>query len=195
MITVSNITYIAISYETATFNDLKHFMAADGINIIRQEPATFIDNFDLAASYINLVITDMEQRKHISQLLDDRQLKRFSYTHKASTINGALEPGCFVYPNTVIYANAYVERDTIIHSLCVIAHYVTVGKGSYFSAGVMVGGTSSLGKFNKYMLGVIIHDKITICDDVTVGTKAVVRKNITTSGVYSPVSSTIEKIR
>jgi UDP-3-O-[3-hydroxymyristoyl] glucosamine N-acyltransferase len=170
-------------------------MAAEGIDIIRQEPTAFIDKFDLAASYINLIITDMEQRKHISQLLDGRQLKRFSYTHKASTINGELEPGCFVYPNTVIYANAYIERDTIIHSLCIIAHYVTVGKGSYFSAGVLVGGTASLGKFNKYMLGVVIHDKITICDDVTIGTKAVVRKNIASSGVYSPVSPTIEKIK
>lgn len=195
MITVSNTSYIAISYNTATFNDLKHFMAADGIDIIRQEPTSFINEFDPAANYINLVITDMEQRKYISQLLDDRQLKRFSYIHKASSINGELEPGCFVYPNTVIYANAYIECDTIIHSLCVIAHYVTVGKGSYFSAGVMVGGTTSLGKFNKYMLGVIIHDKIIICDDVTVGTKAVVRKNITSSGVYSPVSATIEKIK
>jgi UDP-3-O-[3-hydroxymyristoyl] glucosamine N-acyltransferase len=170
-------------------------MANEGVDIIRQDPLSFIDNFDPMASYINLVITDIPQRRQISQLIDDRQLKRFSYIHQSSTVNGTIELGCFIYPSTVIYANSYVECDTIIHSLCVIAHYVSVGKGSYFSAGVLVGGTATLGKFNKYMLGVVIHDKITICDDVTIGTKAVVRKNITAPGIYSPVSATIEKIK
>jgi UDP-3-O-[3-hydroxymyristoyl] glucosamine N-acyltransferase len=170
-------------------------MLAEGVELSRQDPESFINQFDSSAKYINLVINNTEQRKHISQILDDRNLERFSYIHKSATVNGIVESGCFIYPNTVVYSNTCVECDTIIHSLCVIAHHVTVGRGSFFSAGVLVGGTATLGKFNKYMLGAVIHDKITVCDNVTIGTKTVIRKNITVPGVYSSVTGPLKKLK
>jgi UDP-3-O-[3-hydroxymyristoyl] glucosamine N-acyltransferase len=187
--------YVAVSYETATYNDLKYFLEQDGIELLRQDPDEFTSHYNPDANYINLVTMVVEQRKTISRLLDERNLARFSYVHKTSTNLGQVESGCFVYPSSVIYAGAVVKKDTIIHSMTVVAHNVTVGTGTYISGGVLIGGGTTLGQFNQYMLGVIIHDKITICDHVVIGSNTVIRKDISTPGTYSGKSNTVRKIK
>ena len=187
--------YIAISYDTATYNDLRCFLEQDGIHLLRQDPDEFTSHYNPNANYINLVTMVVEQRKTVSQLLDERDLTRFSYIHKTTINSGQVESGCFVYPNSVIYAGAVIDKDVIIHSMSVVAHNVTLGIGTYISAGVLIGGSATLGEFNQCMLGVIIHDKIKICDHVTIGSNTVIRKDISTSGKYAGKSNTIRKIK
>ena len=187
--------YVAISYETATYNDLRYFLEQDGVELLRQDPNEFTSHYNPDANYINLVTMVVGQRKTISRLLDERNLVRFSYVHKTSTNSGQVESGCFVYPSSVIYAGAVVKKDTVIHSMTLIAHNVIVGTGTYISGGVLIGGGTTLGEFNQYMIGVIIHDKITICDHVVIGSNTVIRKDILTPGTYAGKSSPIRKIK
>ena len=187
--------YVAVSYETATYNDLKYFLEQDGIELLRQDPDEFTSHYNPDANYINLVTMVVEQRKTISRLLDERDLTRFSYIHKTTINSGQVEPGCFVYPNSVIYAGAVINKDAIIHSMSVVAHNVILGIGTYISAGVLIGGSARLGEFNQCMLGVIIHDKITICDHVMIGSNTVIRKNILTPGKYSGRSNPIKQLK
>lgn len=176
---------MAISYNTATFDDLKGFMLAEGVQVKRQEPADFAQQYDIETSYINLVVTDSAERKYVSDLLDREKLKRFSYIHSSSVISGTVEPGCFIYPCVVLYAGSAISCDVIVHASCAIGHRCFIGQGSFFSGAVVIGGSSIIGKFNKYMIGSIVHDKVSICDNVTIGANSVVRKNITEPGVYS----------
>lgn len=178
-------TFVAISYDTATFNDLKQFMLLAGIELSRQEPDEFVNNCKEEINYINLILTDIEQRKFISGFLDEKNLNRFSYIHDTAVISGDVDLGCFIYPCVVLYAGSSVAKDVIMHASCAIGHQCTIGQGSFFSGGVVVGGSTIVGKFNKFMIGVFVHDKVNICDNVTVGTRSVVRKNITVPGVYS----------
>jgi UDP-3-O-[3-hydroxymyristoyl] glucosamine N-acyltransferase len=187
--------YVAISYDTATYNDLRYFLEQDGIHLLRQDPDEFTSYYNPDANYINLVTMVVEQRKTISRLLDERNLTRFSYIHKTTTNSGQVESGCFVYPSSVIYAGAVINKDTIIHSMSAVGHNVTLGIGTYISGGVLIGGSARLGEFNQCMLGVIIHDKITICDHVMIGANTVIRKDISTSGKYSGKSNVIRKLK
>lgn len=176
---------MAISYNTATFADLKQFMLGNDIELSRIEPAEFDQHADATHSYINLIVTDFGERKQVSNLLDQRELTRFSYIHPSSVISGSVASGCFIYPGVVVYTGTSLGQDVIMHASCAIGHRCVIGNGSFFSGGVVVGGSSTIGKFNKFMIGAIVHDKINICDDVTIGADSVVRKNITESGVYS----------
>jgi UDP-3-O-[3-hydroxymyristoyl] glucosamine N-acyltransferase len=189
----NSLPYIAISYPTVTFEDLRYFLEQDGVQLLRQDPEEFTSHCDPDANYINLVINQVEQRKTVSRLLDERNLTRFSYIHKTSTNSGQIESGCLVYPGSVIYRGAVVKKDTIIHSISLIGHNVTVGMGSYISGGTLIGGSSTLGEFNRCMLGAIIHDKITICDNVLIGANTVIRKDILEPGTYYSVLNTSKK--
>ena len=178
-------SYMAISYDTATFADLKQFMLDNEIELGRIEPADVDQHADTTHNYINLIITDFSERKRVSDLLDQKELTRFSYIHPSSVISGSVAPGCFVYPGVVVYTGTSLGQDVIMHASCAIGHRCVIGNGSFFSGGVVVGGSSTIGKFNKFMIGAIVHDKINICDNVTIGADSVVRKNINEPGVYS----------
>ena len=190
MKTISNANseLIAISYDTATFNDLNTFIAEEGRSLIRVTPDEFIKNYNEKASYINLILNDIEERKEVSHLIDQRKIERFSYVHPSTTIYGLVGGGCMVYPQVVMYLQSKIADDVLVHSHSLIAHKVTIGAGSILSGGVVIGGSTNIGKYCRLCLHTTIHDKVTICDNTVIGAATTIRKNITKAGTYSNIS-------
>lgn len=176
--------YIAISYNSATFQDLRCFLADQQIELHRQEPADFRCNYNRTAQYINLVINDWQERQIISQFLDDYALDRFSYVHASSACNGIVEAGCLIYPNVTVYHGAKINRDVIVHSGCHVAHNVTIARGTFISVGTCVGGSTSIGEFCRIGMSVTVFDKLHVADNSTLRAGTVIDSDINQSGIY-----------
>ena len=78
-----------------------------------------------------------------------------------------------------------IDSDCILDNRIHIAHNCRVGAGSIITAGLVVAGSTTIGK--RFVSGgnVSITGHIEICDNVQLGGVSVVRKNITVPGSYA----------
>lgn len=177
---------VAVSYDTTVFADLKHFMkSTDNVDLERMDPEDFFVADILPDQYINLVTKSLDQRKQISQSLDNWQAKRFSYIHPSVCYNSKnFAKGVFLYPSTVFYPGSEIGNDVIVHSCSVLAHNSKYGRGTVVSGHVSTSGSVNIGEFCFLGVSATIYDNVNICDNVTLGANAVVRKSINEPGTY-----------
>lgn len=92
--------------------------------------------------------------------------------------------GSFIGANSIITCNVEIGKHAILNRANHIGHDCRIG--NYFSAmpGSIVSGNVNLG--NKVYLGTnsSIREKITICDNVTIGLNTGIVKDISLSGTY-----------
>ena len=92
--------------------------------------------------------------------------------------------GSFIGANSIITCNVEIGKHSILNRANHIGHDCRIG--DYFSAmpGSIVSGNVNLG--NKVYLGTnsSIREKITICDNVTIGLNTGIVKDIILSGTY-----------
>jgi len=189
--------YVAISFDTAIFNDLKQYLKSDEIELKNIDPTEFLNTTQFSSddTFINLVTKDFDLRKQISDHMSKSKCERLSFVHKTACVDGAIiNDGCFVYPNVTVYPNATVEQDVIIQANSRISHNVRIQRGVFIGGLVNISGSSTIGKFVKLYPSCNITDKISVADYVTIGTGTTLRKNITESGTYSKLSDKLKKI-
>lgn len=192
----------AISYETVTFKMLCDYIHSEdpSLSVIRINPSDFISSSSQDYQYINLITKDFVERKLVSSLLDERNHDRFSFLHNSphggTTYNNcSIGPGSFIYQGSGWY-NLTMGKDCIMHGACAFAENVSMGNGNFLSGFVIAGGNVKIGNFCFISTNVLIMDNVTICDDVTLGPRSTIRKNITSPGVYvNPYALKIKKIR
>jgi acetyltransferase-like isoleucine patch superfamily enzyme len=182
-------TLCAISFETVTYRDLGCFLFEnnpDKHHLSRIDPLEFLaGNRIKSGYYINLVSRDMLLRQHVSEMIDQYNLDRFSLIHEnAYTQIANIGPGCMIYPMVTMYGQATLEKDIIVHSQTMLAHDCYIGFGCYVSAGVNIAGTTKIGQFCQFGLASVVADGITIPDNTTIGLATVVRESIAECGVY-----------
>lgn len=187
---------VAVSYDTATFNDLKFYLSHyHNVNLLRVEPDVFFTTVLTDQQYINLVIKDFDLRRSISEFLDNKRLDRFSFIHPTAVVDGAtIEPGSFFYPLSTCYPSAKIGNDVIVHAYGVVAHCCNIGQGTILSGKVVVAGSSTIGKFCSLGVSSTIYDNVSICDCVTVSAGAIIRKAISKPGTYF-TKSNVKKLR
>ncbi len=188
MIISSDKQLIAVSFDTATYQDLQCFVSDHPeFSIDRIDPHDFLtSNVHQEGSYINLVLQDFALRKKITQHLDVCAIKRFSLIHDSVCHKHAdIAPGCFLYPMTTLYPRVKLERDVIIHSQNGIAHECKIGVGTILSGCIGMGGNTTVGDFVFIGAGATLFDKISIVSDTVIGAGTVVRKNIYIPGTYT----------
>lgn len=185
----SNKPCVAISYESATYNDLRFFLKTEhNVDLLRITPEDFFQSSNTDCQYINLISNNMMLREKITNLIDSQQLSRFSFIHpKASVSSEILPAGIFVYPNCTIYTGVELKNDIIVHAHSLIAHNIVVSTGTYFSGGVVVGGSTQIGQFCWIGLNVTIYDKLTITDHVTIAARAVIKHDLIEPATYGTV--------
>jgi acetyltransferase-like isoleucine patch superfamily enzyme len=187
----TNRSYVAISYDTATFNDLKTLFHLEGVELHRIDPDEFINSIpDTTALYINLVIKDMMHRKAVSEKLDQLHLDRFSFIHSASITSIVTEnfgQGLFVYAYAAMQTASIVGNDIILFGWNGIGHRATIGNGCIFDAQSMTAGSAKIGNFCHLHSRAAIYDQVTVTDHVTIGANSVIRKDITKPGTYAVV--------
>jgi len=198
----------AISYDTQTFSVLKLFARLEGnIDIVRIEPSDFFNNPTPDYQYMNLVIKDFDERKRISQVLDQHNLDRFSYINQEYTIdqdgnrrttleytNIKFGAGCLIYPAVWGYSGT-IGKDVIIHSMTKFAENVVIGQGSFLSGSITIAGDCVIGDYCYLGNSLFLIDHISICDDVRLLPGTNLRKSIKEPGTYyNPNTFRVEQI-
>lgn len=179
--------FCAVSYETVTFCDLKFFLSESKNRLHRIDPESFMAGQRIigACNYINLLMKDMHHRQQICEIFDEDNLDRFSFVHDRSTVSGArMELGSFVYPLVSIYLNAKIGPDVVVHSQCAFGHSVEIGRGSFFSGAVTVGGSTKIGHYCSFGLAATVYDRIHTTSHCYFGARTIIRKNVNVSGKY-----------
>jgi len=189
--------YVAISFNTVIFNDLKQYLKPDNIELKIVDPIEFLNTTQINSgdSFINLITKDFNLREKISEHMLKLKCQKFTFVHKTACVEGAkVSHGCFVYPNVTIYPNAIVEQDVIIQANSRISHNVKIRSGVFVGGLVNISGSSTIGKFVKIYPSCNLTDKISVADHAIIGTGTTLRKNITETGIYSKLSDKIKKI-
>lgn len=93
--------------------------------------------------------------------------------------------GTVVMHHAFVNAGARLGRNCIINTFCNIEHDVQVGDQCHISTGVMVNGDCKIGERVFVGSQSVLANGITIGDDIIVGAGSLVRKNLSTKGIYS----------
>jgi sugar O-acyltransferase (sialic acid O-acetyltransferase NeuD family) len=95
--------------------------------------------------------------------------------------------GCILTSNIIIGKHSHLNLNTTIGHDCIIEDYFTTAPA------VNVSGNCIFGKRVYLGTNAAIREKVTICDDVTIGMGAVVLRNIELPGIY--VGNPIKKLK
>lgn len=191
MIIGNNKPLALIGYpESITIKEIKHAIEEEYpdavVTVITPEQAC--DSLDTSFQYLNLAIKqDFIIRKKITKLLDDHNADRFTYIHPSAVVQltgSNFEPGAVIGPLVGIGFGTTLKKDSMILAQAGIAHGCNIGVGSYVSGQACLGGSVTVGDFCFIGMRVVVYDKKTITDDVTISVASVVRKDITDPGVY-----------
>jgi len=177
-------TFVAVSYDTTTFADLREYMAEEQYELSRVEPGQPLAQ---DCQYINLVTQDFKLRKQINKQLDG--YSRFSYIHPTTVLGkkAGIGHGVFVYPMCAIYSNSTIEDDVLIHGHSLVAHGACIKQGTIFAPRVSVSGSTTVGKYCFAGIGATLIDKVKVCNNAYIGAGAVVVDDIIHAGTYAGV--------
>ncbi len=98
--------------------------------------------------------------------------------------------GTVVMPLVVMNACAEIGEFSILNSASVIEHDCRVGDYCLIAPNVTMCGMSQCGNMVWMGAGSVVNQTVKICDNVTVGSGAVVTKEITEGGTYVGVPAT-----
>ena len=105
-------------------------------------------------------------------------------------IEAKIGRGTVVMPLVVMNACAEVGEFSILNSACVIEHDCRVGDYCLIAPNVTMCGASKAGDFVWLGAASVVNQTVKICNNVTVGSGAVVTKEITEGGTYVGVPAT-----
>lgn len=99
--------------------------------------------------------------------------------HPSAAISRDVEigEGSVVMPGCAINIGARVGRFCIINTLSSLEHRSTMGDFSTLSAGVITGGYFRLGRYSALALGVTVLDRVSVGENVVVGSGSLVMKD------------------
>lgn len=102
--------------------------------------------------------------------------------------NVEIEANVIVGPGSIVHRSVFdstiLRTNVIVGSLCNIGHNVEVAEDSIITVSVSLGGSSRIGRRCWLGMGVMVRNGIRVCNDVLLGTGAVVVKNIDVPGKY-----------
>jgi len=145
-----------------------------------------LSKFDPEEYQVVVAIADSYVRKKIVESLPSNT-KFFTHIHPSAQIHGEdvfIGEGSIICAGTIITTNvkigkhAHLNLITTIGHDCVIGDYFTTAPGTQISGNITIGNNVYFGTRS------CIKQKLTVCDDVTIGMNAGVVKSIIESGTY-----------
>lgn len=96
----------------------------------------------------------------------------------------SLGAGNVILPGVNINSEAQIGNHCIINTNSSLEHNCSMADFSSLSAGVTTGGYFSLGRYSAIALGVTVLDRVSIGENVVVGSGSLVMKNLDDHGLY-----------
>lgn len=100
------------------------------------------------------------------------------------TISKMVEIGSNCSIDRATLLSTSIDENTKLDNLVHISHNTRIGKGCFLAAGFMCAGSITIG--DNFACGgdVVVSDHVRICDNVTIGGRSAVTKDITQPGYY-----------
>jgi sugar O-acyltransferase (sialic acid O-acetyltransferase NeuD family) len=133
-----------------------------------------------------IAISDPKIRQSIVDKLPT-QTKFFTFIHSTCLIldkNIEIGAGSFIGAYSILTTNIFLGKHSILNRGCQIGHDSYLDDFSTLMPGVIISGNCRFGKGCYFGTNSSVREKITICDDVTIGLNAGVVKNIIETGTY-----------
>lgn len=92
--------------------------------------------------------------------------------------------GSIISSGAILTTNINIGKHVIINYNATIGHDTIIGNYTSILPGANIAGNCNIGNCNLIGSNAAIKEKITTCDNVTIGLGAGVTKNITKSGIY-----------
>lgn len=145
-----------------------------------------ISEFNPEEYLMMVAVADSKDRADIVSKLP-KETKYFTFIHPSAQIMGndvEIGEGSFIGAYSILTTNIKIGKHLILNRGNHIGHDCVIG--DYFSAmpGAIVSGNVKIGECVYFGTNSSVREKITICDDVTVGMNAAVVKDINESGIY-----------
>jgi len=150
------------------------------------EGALLLSEFDSKKYEVIIGISDPVVRERIKNTLPT-DTKFFTFVHNTALILDSsikIGEGSFIGAYSIITTNVSIGNHAILNRTCHIGHDTIIGDYLTMMPGSVVSGNCTLG--NSVYLGTnsSIKERISICNNVTIGLGAGIVKNITEHGTY-----------
>ena len=147
-----------------------------------------ISEFDPEEHEIMVCVSDPKDRSEIVNKLPSNTIY-FTYIHPTSIIfsditigeGSYIGPYCVLTDNIILGSHTLLNRMNQIGHDCNVKNFLSMMPGSIISGNCVLGNRVYIGSNSS------MKEKITICDDVTIGLNSGVVKNIIESGIYGGV--------
>lgn len=133
-----------------------------------------------------IAIGDGAARKEIVSRLP-KETKYFNYIHPSAEILGndvEIGEGSIVCAGAIVTTNCIIGKHTHLNLHTTIGHDNRIGDFFTTAPGAKISGNCNIGECVYFGTNASVRQKITICDNVTIGLNAGVVKNINEPGTY-----------
>lgn len=145
-----------------------------------------LSQFNPTEYEIVVAIADSYHRERIVNSLPTNT-KYFTHVHPTAQIHGEdveIGEGSIICAGTIITTNVKIGKHAHLNLITTIGHDCVIGDYFTTAPGVQISGNMNIGTRVYFGTRSCVKQKITICDNVTIGINAGVVKNITESGIY-----------
>jgi sugar O-acyltransferase (sialic acid O-acetyltransferase NeuD family) len=135
---------------------------------------------------IVVAIADPYHRERIVNSLP-KSTKYFTHIHNSAQIHGdniKIGEGSIICAGTIITTNVTMGKHSHLNLITTIGHDCVIGDYFTTAPGVQISGNEVIGDRVYFGTRSCIKQKLSVCDDATIGMNSGVVKNITEPGVY-----------
>jgi sugar O-acyltransferase (sialic acid O-acetyltransferase NeuD family) len=164
-------------------NEIVHFFVDDEYVDNNTNP---ISSLNINEYEVVIAIGNPNLREQIYKKLP-KNTKYFTVIHKSVQIldsNVEIGEGSIICPNTILTTNIKIGNHTHLNLDTTIGHDTITGDFFTTAPGVKISGNCIIGDRVYFGTNSSVREKITICDDVTIGLNGGVVKNINEPGTY-----------
>jgi len=158
----------------------------DEYYVINEKNIKPLSEFDPNEYEVLVAVGDPIDRLNIVNKLP-KETKYFSFIHKSAQILGndvEIGTGSIICAGVVITTNVKLGNHIHLNLLTTIGHDTQIGHFFTTAPGAKISGNCKIGNNVYFGTNSSVKQKVTICDNVTIGLNAGVVKNITYSGTY-----------
>ena len=145
-----------------------------------------LSKFNSKEYEVVVAIADSYHRQRMVESLPN-DTKYFTHIHPTAQIHGPdvkIGEGSVICAGTILTTNIKIGKHAHLNLITTIGHDCVIGNYFTTAPGVQISGNETIGDRVYFGTRSCVKQKITICDDVTIGMNAGVVKNIIEPGVY-----------
>lgn len=145
-----------------------------------------LSEFDEEKYEVIIALGDNKLRESIVEKLP-KKTKFFTFIHPSAQIFSSdveIGEGSIICANSILTTNIKLGKHSHLNLLTTIGHDNIIGDFFTTAPGVKISGNCKIGKHVYFGTNSSVREKITICDNVTIGLNSGVVKDIKEQGTY-----------